>query len=172
MSQNASPLILDVAALVDQPGRSKDVLLEAHVSGLEVGLGRVTDGGAIHTELLLEALVEGILVSGRVSGSFALECSRCLTAFETPFDVAVNEVYAYPDQPVFDEGFVVEEGAIDLEPMFRDEVLLAVPTNPLHSPECKGLCQQCGQDLNLADCGHRRDEIDARWTPLRDLGSL
>ncbi|MGH2830450.1 MAG: YceD family protein [Actinomycetota bacterium] len=162
-------LRIDVSELVRHPGASKRLDLQAHVLGLEVGLARVAGDGALRGSLLLESLVEGILVTGDVAGVYALECSRCLMEFDAAFTVSVNEVYAYPEQEEFEEGFVVESDSIDLEPAVRDEVLLAVPANPLHDPGCKGLCATCGQDLNVADCGHVHEAVDIRWEPLREL---
>jgi uncharacterized protein len=164
-----TPLRIDVADLTHSPGASKSLSIDANIPELEVGLGRVSDEGAVHLELLLESLVEGVLASGMVSGEYELECSRCLIVFQEPFEVHVSEVYAYPDQPEFEEGFVVDGDTIDLEPMVRDEVLLAVPSNPLHDDACKGLCSTCGEDLNTTNCGHTQEAVDIRWEPLQKL---
>ena len=167
LSEN--PLKIEVGDLLRRPGGSKSLDLAAHVPGLEVGLGRVAGDGALGLSLLLEALAEGVLVTGQVTGTFVLECSRCLTEFEAGFTVDLHEVYTYPDQPEIEEGFVVWDDEIDLVPAIRDAVLLAVPDNPLHDEACKGLCATCGQDLNVADCGHAHQAVDVRWEPLRRL---
>lgn len=161
-------LKLDVGDLLRRPGLSKRVEIDATVGGLAVGMGRVASD-AVHADLLLEALVEGVRVSGTVSGVFALECSRCLAAFEDAFDAPVDDIYTEPGVPAVEEGFVVADEWIDLEPGLRDAVLLAMPGNPLHDPGCKGLCPTCGQDLNTGDCGHAREPADVRWEPLRRL---
>ena len=167
LSEN--PLTIEVGDLVRRPGGSKPVDVDAHVPGLEVGLGKVTGGGAVSLSLLLEVLAEGVLVTGSVSGTLEMECSRCLVEFESPFEVEMHEVYTYPDQPVVEEGFVVWDDMVDLIPAIRDAVLPAVPVSPLHDPECKGLCATCGQDLNVADCGHSHSHVDIRWEPLQRL---
>lgn len=167
LSEN--PLIVEVADLVRRPGGSKRLDVDAHVPGLEVGLGKVAGGGAVRLELLLEALAEGVLVTGTVAGELTLECSRCLTQFTVPFQVDLHEVYTYPDQPEVEEGFVVWDDTVDVVPAIRDAVLPAVPVSPLHDPECKGLCATCGQDLNVADCGHAHSHVDIRWEPLQRL---
>lgn len=172
---SANPLRVDVGDLVRRPGDSKPLEFETHIPDLAVGLGRVADGGAIWGDLLMEVLVEGILVTGRVSGEFEMECSRCLRPFTEPFTGTISEIFAYPDQPELaglepgDEDFVIEDDTIDLEPAIRDEILLSVPTNPLHAPDCKGLCAVCGQDLNVKDCGHAHEPVDIRWEPLKQL---
>lgn len=169
---NKEPTLhVDIAGIVDHPGASKQIALNANVPGLAVVMGRVADEGKIHADLLIESLVEGVLVSGTLTGTYLLECARCLTEFESPFSVDVSEVYSYPDQPDIDEEFVVEDDAVDLVPMVRDEVLIGVPPNPLHDEACMGLCATCGEDLNVRDCGHLHEQIDLRWEPLKRLAS-
>ena len=58
---------------------------------------------------------------------------------------------------------------IDLAQLLREYALLEVPISPLHSPDCKGLCPVCGQDLNIRDCGHRQDEDDSPFVKPKDL---
>ncbi|HQU36706.1 MAG TPA: DUF177 domain-containing protein, partial [Anaerolineales bacterium] len=62
-----------------------------------------------------------------------------------------------------------EDRQIDLAPMLREYALLEVPINPLHDEECKGLCIECGQDLNLKDCGHSQGNEDSPFSVLKKL---
>ena len=164
----STALRIDVAELMHRPGASKRLALDEHAPGLVLEMGHVADEGAVHAELLLESILEGIYVSGTVVGAWTFECRRCLTEFTDPFSVEVADVYAY-EQPDDDEGYQIEAAHIDLVPMIRDAVLLAAPLNPLHDPGCKGLCAECGQDLNVADCGHRPERVSLAWEPLKRL---
>ncbi len=59
---------------------------------------------------------------------------------------------------------------IDLDPVVREQVLLALPVTVVCSEDCKGLCSTCGQDLNLQDCGHGKvKEVDVRLAKLKDI---
>lgn len=59
---------------------------------------------------------------------------------------------------------------IDLDPIVREQVLLALPVTVLCREDCKGLCPTCGQDLNDKDCGHsEKKEIDVRLLKLKDI---
>jgi uncharacterized protein len=59
---------------------------------------------------------------------------------------------------------------IDLDPIVREQVLLALPVTVLCREDCKGLCPTCGQDLNERDCGHsEKKEIDVRLAKLKDI---
>ncbi|MFZ5445566.1 MAG: YceD family protein [Myxococcota bacterium] len=59
---------------------------------------------------------------------------------------------------------------IDLDPIVREQVLLALPVTVVCRDDCKGLCSTCGQDLNEKDCGHGREkEVDVRLAKLKDI---
>ena len=58
---------------------------------------------------------------------------------------------------------------IDLAPALREQILLAVPPSPLCDEACKGLCPQCGKDLNQGECGCERTSIDPRWAALKGI---
>jgi uncharacterized protein len=59
---------------------------------------------------------------------------------------------------------------IDLDPVLREQVLLALPVTVLCREDCRGLCTTCGQDLNEQDCGHsEKKEVDVRLAKLKDI---
>lgn len=165
--REANKLSIEVSELLTRPGTSRRLEFTEEITGLGLDMGQVRSD--LRFDLLLESLVEGILVSGHVRGSFVLACIRCLRDFESPFDVAMDEILAYEGQPGAEEGYQITGDRAHLEPVVRDVVMLAMPLNPLHAPDCKGLCPVCGGDLNEADCGHHAERADLRWEPLAEL---
>lgn len=165
--RDVSQLSVDVSDLLRDPGASKRLAFEESMEGLSLDMGRAEP--ALGFDLVLESLVEGVLVRGAVRGSYVLGCIRCLRTFEQPFAVELNEVMTYPGQPATEEGYQIEGDLAVLDPVVRDAVLLAMPVNPLHSPDCKGLCPVCGVDRNEIDCGHGAERVDLRWEPLERL---
>ena len=113
---------------------------------------------------------QGLLVQGKFSGAMTLECVRCLKEFSKPQVWKLTELYAFNEKSVSDSGLIIPEDAqIDLESLIREYALLEVPINPICKPDCKGLCPTCGQDLNVADCGHRPESNDSPFAALKDL---
>ncbi len=113
---------------------------------------------------------QGLIVQGSFSGDITIECVRCLKDFSTHLNWDITELYAFHDKPVDEMGLILPESAqIDLASIMREYALLEVPIKPLHDPECKGLCIECGQDLNLEDCGHSQDEGDSPFAALKKL---
>ena len=159
--------VIDVRDLIASPGASRMVRLDEAIAGLATQLAAVPEERPIEADLLLESVVDGIVVSGPVMGTMRLSCARCLKPFDQEFELRVEELYASDAEPSDDE-YPVVEGRVDLEPMIRDVVVLAMPFAPLCRPDCRGLCSRCGGDLNLGECTCPPD-VDARWAPLSEL---
>jgi uncharacterized protein len=103
------------------------------------------------------------------------ECARCLEPIEDDTEVTFQELFVYddpahrgdPDED--DEVSKLEDDLLDLEPLLRDAVVLALPFRPLCEEDCPGLCIECGARL-ADDPEHAHDEpIDPRWAGLTAL---
>ncbi len=160
-------VVIDVRDLLASPGSSRPHRFDEQVEGLSTELARVPEDRPVQGDLLLENVIEGLLVSGPLSGLMTLSCARCLKPFEWGFTLEVHELFVAGATGQDDE-YPLEDGTIDLEPMIRDAVLLAMPFAPLCRAECRGLCERCGGDRNLGECSCP-PETDPRWSPLLDL---
>lgn len=113
---------------------------------------------------------QGLVVQGEFSGDIVLECVRCLKEFKHRLNWNITELYAFNKKSASESGLLLPESAqIELAPLLREYALLEIPIKPLHSPDCKGLCAECGQDLNVKDCGHRQHEDDSPFSVLKNL---
>jgi DUF177 domain-containing protein len=156
---------VDVRDLLERPGASREVHVAERIEGLAVELVSVPD--PVRADLLLESVVEGILASGPLSGEMAFRCARCLKPARQAFRLEITELFA-PGAGEEDDEYPVRDETIDLEPMIRDSVVLAMPFSPLCRPDCLGLCERCGGDRNLGECSCG-PEVDPRWAPLAGL---
>lgn len=113
---------------------------------------------------------QGLVVQGNFSGETTLQCVRCLKDFSHYLEWDFTELYAFNDRSVTESGLIMPETAqIDLAPLLREYALLEVPISPLHDPECKGLCIECEQDLNIRDCGHNQHPDESPFSELKNL---
>jgi uncharacterized protein len=115
---------------------------------------------------------EGVYLSGTLRSAVGVKCTRCLEETTLPISFQLEELFYYPpwsspdgDQLTFDG----ETGYIDLSPVVRELSLLEIPIKVVCRPDCQGLCVECGQNLNEADCGCQADELDPRLATLRTL---
>jgi uncharacterized protein len=113
---------------------------------------------------------QGLIVQGEFTADTKLECVRCLREFDFSLNWDITDLYAFNKKSVSESELLVPDDAhIDLAPLIREYALLEIPISPLHDPNCKGLCPECGQDLNIRDCGHRQDQDDSPFAKLKDL---
>lgn len=123
---------------------------------LGVALIGVQEGSDVELDLRLEAVHEGILVSGTAHVEVTGECGRCLDPLAYDLEVNVQELFFY------------EHDLIDLEPVLRDAVVTMLPFQPVCREDCQGLCSECGVRLE-DEPGHHHEVVDPRWAALADL---
>ena len=172
-----APLVLDTRELGRRPGsqRKKSFSAEAPAElGIEI-LG-VPEGSTIDIDLRLEAVMEGVLVTGTAQAELVGECARCLERIEDTISVDIQELFVYDDpthdargDELDDEVSRLEGDLVNLEPLLRDAVVLALPFQPLCRDDCPGLCVECGARL-ADDPEHRHDApVDPRWAALGNV---
>jgi uncharacterized protein len=139
--------------------------------GWRVELIGVAAGAPVHLALRLESVMEGVLVSGEVDVPVVGSCARCLEPVEDTLELDVQELFAYAGSTTEatseeDEVRRVEGDLLDLEPVVRDAVVLALPLAPVCDEDCRGLCVDCGQRLDDLPPDHTHEVIDPRWAGL------
>jgi uncharacterized protein len=133
----------------------------------------VPRGEPIELAVRLESVTEGVYVSGTVHAALSGECARCLDSLADEIDVELSELFAYPDS-VTDETTDADElprvidELVDVEQTVRDAVVLALPLAPLCSPDCLGLCPECGEKRADLAADHGHETLDPRWAALRE----
>ena len=166
----ATPLIVNVVELLRWPGTTKDVVLSIAATDLEFGESRISDE-PVEINLHLEALSNGVTVNGTTSATWAGECRRCLTPMSARMTIDLSELYQ--QMPDDSEAYVIDNDQINLLPMVRENLLLAVPLGPLCREDCPGFCPHCGKDLSESECSCDNIVVDPRWAALETLkGSL
>ena len=151
-----------------RPGEMRERDIDATVSeGFGNAVIGVKDGAKVHLDVRLESLHDGILVTADVDTTAEGECIRCLDPIEQRIRVDIAELFAYSFDEAFD--YTVVEDHIDLEPLVRDAVVLALPFQPVCRPDCPGLDPETGE--KLADDPNRKpsERIDPRWSALAEF---
>ncbi|GGF39147.1 hypothetical protein GCM10011519_10980 [Marmoricola endophyticus] len=182
-----SPLVLDTRELGRRPGNQRTMSFRAEAPpelGIEVL--SVPEGAPVEIDLRLEAVMEGVLVTGEARADLEGECVRCLEPIEDTVTIDFTELFEYDDPDtrrsarrevedadVEDDVRRLEDDLLDLEPVLRDAVVLALPFQPLCRDDCPGLCPECGarlaDDPDHVERAHE-DPIDPRWSGLQQLG--
>jgi uncharacterized protein len=168
----SGPWVIDTRDLGRRPGAMRcyhrDVRLPA---GMGLDVIEIPAGGEISLDVRLESVMEGVLVSGTAAAPVSGQCARCLDPVVDRLEVELTELFAYPDTATDhttdpDEVSRVVDGLVNLEPIIRDAMLLALPQAPLCSEDCLGLCPDCGGKRAELGTDHRHETMDPRWAAL------
>lgn len=168
------PFVIDTRTLGRRPGSMrKDSHTVPAPADLGVEMVGVPEGTDIELDLRLEAVMEGVLVSGTARAALAGECARCLDPLTSTIEVDFQELYVYDDtrsgESAEDDERRLEGDLIDLEPVVRDAMVLALPLSPLCRDDCPGLCSTCGIRLADAEPDHHHGALDSRWAALQGM---
>ena len=162
----ATPLLVNVVELLRWPGTTKEVTVTVATADLEFGDARIVDE-PVDIALRLESLSNGVAVHGTATARWAGECRRCLEPVTERMAVELDELYQRVQEDP--DAYAIENDQINLLPMVRENLLLAVPVGPLCRQDCPGFCPQCGSDLSQGPCGCDRSVQDPRWAALDAL---
>ena len=189
MSKTPDSFQLNTYELPRRAGEMKEYELDIVVTEkFGVDLISVLAGEVIEVDARLESVTEGVLLSADVYAVAQGECIRCLDPVEIVIERKIQELYNYEptnergkkkrksstedltseDLDVADE-FMMEGNILDLEVPIRDAIVLSLPSNPLCSQDCLGLCPECGVKWVDLPEEHGHELIDARWASLDGL---
>ena len=133
------------------------------------------------TEVSLQASRAGEKVGllGTITAVVGFECDRCLAPLSVPIEQSFDLIYVPPlgvgeehelGEDDLSLGFY-QDGIIDVDDLAREQIELALPMARLCTVDCRGLCPECGANLNLGDCGCAEGRGDPRWAALTELKS-
>ncbi|GIM27839.1 hypothetical protein CPJCM30710_05050 [Clostridium polyendosporum] len=164
-------MILQISDLLSKRERTKQVIYTFNMNELTF------DGEVIKS--LVPVTVNGILTVSAdivaldvdVTTDLELCCSRCLKNFSYPINIKVNEKFTNNKSTAEnDDDIILADGdKLDITEIIVNNIISTLPIKRLCSESCKGLCQQCGTDLNTKRCSCDIGDVDIRLAKLKDL---
>ena len=159
---------LNLAKLLEEPVGSR--------MSFDLDEGQQTPAEDLHVEFVRGTIEfirtsRGILGKGHLHSQVKLQCARCLETFSQPLDLDLEAQFGIPrgkprEGSVFPIGV---NGILNLDEALREQILLNLPMRPLCKPDCRGLCPECGHNLNEGPCDCIREAIDPRLEKLKEL---
>ncbi len=165
MSDPLRPLKVNAVELLRQPGATRTI--EAELPGAALDIAHPRLAGDVRVHVRLDALNDGIAVTGTVTAPATGVCRTCLAELHRPVVAEVDERYQV--EVTDEEAFPIEHGQLDLSPMVRELILLELDAEVQCRDDCRGLCPICGVDRNVESCECDTEVRDERWAALADL---
>lgn len=191
LSETVAQMLVKIEEIQDKGlERSEAVSKDLLVSALDPKEGfKVVDAGKLAVRF--KKVSGRVFLTGEFQPALTAPCKRCVKEVALPLAVSfslrmVDKREAERSEHVEDDDADQDTRAgtfdldqvdaepfdgktIDLDPIVREQVLLALPVSVLCREDCKGLCSVCGQDLNEKDCGCERKVVDVRLAKLKDI---
>ncbi|OGP90827.1 MAG: hypothetical protein A2157_05080 [Deltaproteobacteria bacterium RBG_16_47_11] len=133
----------------------------------------------LHGEAQIKKMGESYLIQGSVQALLQLRCVRCLKEFDYPLSLPFDLTLHLLKQAAFEEEIELGEedlksnffegGKIHLSEIACEQIFLEIPYQPLCREDCRGLCPQCGRDLNLSSCDCTREDWGIGFSVLRKM---
>jgi len=173
-------MVIDIAQI---PQEGLELTLRAEPVALRVPEAGPPDQVRADAFLNLTRTSQGVLAEGEVTSTLSLVCSRCSEPFAHPIREAFSVHYQYqrPAAGAAEEEEEVElaaedldtefleEGRLDVTALLQQNLLLALPVQPLCREGCQGLCPRCGADRNEGPCACPGPPPDPRFKMLERL---
>lgn len=158
MNQPLRPFRINIGFLVNQ---SVGYLREIPLEFPELLLGGDFRVEELKGTITLARTRNGIRTTSSFSALTRADCVRCLEEFMQPLCTDFEEIYTFENRPLSeDEHIIPEDGNIDFEEILREYLILEMPINPVCQPDCRGLCSECGKNLNKKLCNHQKLPAD------------
>ena len=164
-------LVFDTRALGRQPGAAREESRTFPApDSLRVELAGVPAGAEVNLSVRLEAVSEGVLATGTATAPVVGECARCLEPLASLVEASFQELYRYePGAAGGEDDLMMDGDLLDLGPVLRDAVVLALPLSPLCADDCAGLCPECGARLADAPGHGHENAVLPQWEALRQF---
>lgn len=166
---------IDLNSLGREPHLFEAVFTDAEVA-TEMG---ATFPNGIQVNGVAERKDGRIIVSGSIRAAARVDCTRCLEPVDLSMDLPFEAAYVHAEDFASDRENevsgedldidVLESEELDIAEIVREQLLLEMPEQVFCSPDCKGLCDRCGVNLNIAECSCGEEDIDPRWAALKNL---
>ncbi len=167
----------NVAQLLKEPvGSYRDYQLDERITGPQ----RLADtaSGPVH----MLRTHHGILVRAALETQSTIACGRCLVEFVRTAELAVEEEFfptvdlrtgrGIAPPPEAEEGSLIDDShVLDLTGAMLEWILTDMPMKPLCRRDCRGLCPECGANLNVIRCDCKSSGQDPRWQALAGLAT-
>jgi uncharacterized protein len=163
---------LDVSELLKKERAVKELHLEVNEYNFYDGSETIQLLEPVKLNGTLAKVGDILTLNCTVHTVLELNCSRCLEKFRYSVDMTIEEEFTNSEKASKDDDVIfIDSDTIDITEILENNIILTLPIKRLCNENCKGLCQQCGTNLNLSTCKCKNDDIDPRLAKLKDMFS-
>ena len=160
-------MVINFSDLLSKKNRKKEISLSFELEPFEFEGEEIRAIENVNVEGLGISEKDVILIEASVKTKLKLNCSRCLDTFIYPIDIDIEERFTTNSKSEDDEAVVVMDDVLDITEVVETSIISTLPIKRICKDDCKGLCQECGCNLNLDTCSCNKEDVDIRFEALK-----
>lgn len=162
---------IDVSDLIKKKSAEKTIDLDVELEGFDYDYEYMKIIDPIQFRGQLDMLGDYFELKGKITGTIELTCSRCLVRYPHELNIEVDDKFSNDQETVDRDVNIIfmDSDTLDITEIVLGNIILSLPIKRLCKEACKGLCPQCGTDLNNSSCGCINEEVDPRLEKLKDF---
>ncbi len=162
---------IDVLDLLKKKSAHKTIDLDVELEGFNYDHEYMKVIEPIKFTGQLDMLGNLFELQGKITGAIELTCSRCLVKYPSELNIEVDEKFSNDPEAVDEDDNIIfiDSDTLDITEIVFSNIILSLPIKRLCKEACKGLCPQCGTDLNNSSCNCVNEEVDPRLAKLKDF---
>lgn len=163
-------MVLDLSDLLKKKILKKDLDITVEEKGFYDGMEYIDFKAPIHVKGKLTLTGDVIELNGTIKTVLELQCSRCLANFSKDVEITIEEKLSAMENK--DDDYIFIKGdVVDITEIIENNIIISLPIKRLCNEECKGLCSNCGLNLNHSSCNCDEMNIDPRLSKLKNFFS-
>lgn len=162
-------MVIDVSELFSNKNTRKKIHLDLEKEKFFYENEFIKFSKPVKLDLILKPNGDEINLTGNIETELLLTCSRCLETFSHSIHIELNEILSKTLKSDDEDIIFINNDRLDLDEVVENNIISMLPIKKLCNEDCKGLCHNCGIDLNQSTCKCALDDVDPRLAKLKEL---
>ena len=160
---------VQISDIISRKDRNKKIDYKFEIPKFEFEGDMIKSIGSCEVVGIISSDDDMLLLNAKAKVDLEMICSRCLDTFIYPIDIDIEERFTTNSKSLEDEAIVVFDDVLDITEIVETSIISTLPIKRVCKENCKGLCQECGCNLNSNTCSCNKEDVDIRFESLRGL---
>lgn len=160
---------IDISQISKVDGSSLDLDLSENLEDLSSAINGVDLTKPVSFKGKLTNISGILKLDGHIHIEYSAKCSRCLKDLDSQMSIKVQDSFVNGDKLTDGDSYTYEGNRVSIDKALKDNIVLNLPVRQLCKDECRGLCSNCGSDLNVKQCECKEGQINPQMEALKNF---
>jgi uncharacterized protein len=160
---------VQISDIISGKDRNKKIDYKFQIPQFDFEGDKIKSVGSCEVDGIISSDSDILILNAEIKVDLEMICSRCLDTFIYPIDIDIEERFTTNSKSEDEEAVVVIDDVLDITEIVETSIISTLPIKRVCKEDCKGLCQECGCNLNSNTCSCNKEDVDIRFESLRGL---